>query len=81
MWSVWSQCSVACGNGTRSRLRSCTSPTPRHGGEMCHGIRHMNETCINEACRESKLIYVMHVYIFTFTMKNLHLQRVVFANL
>jgi hypothetical protein len=54
MWSMWSECSETCDNGTRSRRRSCTNPAPRQGGEICYGLREMIETCVNEECSESK---------------------------
>ena len=39
-WSIWgpfSDCSVECGAGTKRRTRSCTSPPPIHGGNLCKG--------------------------------------------
>ncbi|XP_054467773.1 complement component C7 [Anoplopoma fimbria] len=32
-WSAWSSCS----QGRRSRSRTCSNPTPRSGGQQCHG--------------------------------------------
>ncbi|XP_074628437.1 uncharacterized protein LOC141886246 isoform X3 [Acropora palmata] len=34
-WSVFSECTVSCGNGTRTRKRNCTNPQPKHGGREC----------------------------------------------
>ncbi|XP_022795623.1 uncharacterized protein LOC111334195 isoform X1 [Stylophora pistillata] len=34
-WTEFSQCTVSCGNGTRQRTRSCTSPQPKYGGKDC----------------------------------------------
>ncbi|PAA54099.1 hypothetical protein BOX15_Mlig015709g1 [Macrostomum lignano] len=34
-WTEFSNCSVTCGNGTRSRSRSCSSPAPQYGGRFC----------------------------------------------
>ena len=37
-WSSWSDCSVSCGDGKRSRSRNCTNPEPSCGGKDCVGI-------------------------------------------
>ncbi|KAL8603715.1 hypothetical protein ACOMHN_024331 [Nucella lapillus] len=37
LWSGWSQCSAACGQGVRTRTRACNSPRPMHGGKECEG--------------------------------------------
>ena len=34
-WSSWEDCSLACGGGSRKRKRTCTNPTPLHGGSYC----------------------------------------------
>lgn len=37
-WGDWSTCSVTCGSGVHMRTRSCTNPTPLHGGDECPGV-------------------------------------------
>ena len=36
-WSRWSYCDTSCGEGKRSRRRSCDSPKPENGGANCGG--------------------------------------------
>ena len=37
-WSNWTACSATCGEGTTTRTRSCTNPSPLHGGRDCTEI-------------------------------------------
>jgi len=34
-WLDWEVCSVSCGGGEQTRLRSCDNPAPEHGGDDC----------------------------------------------
>ena len=34
-WSEFSECSRSCGNGTKTRRRNCTNPSPKFGGKNC----------------------------------------------
>lgn len=36
-WSVWEECSRSCGQGNRTRVRTCTDPPAQHGGRPCEG--------------------------------------------
>ncbi|WAR08204.1 TSP1-like protein, partial [Mya arenaria] len=49
-WGSWGQCDVTCGNGTRSRVRTCDNPAPAHGGNVCPGDREQTITCIVNQC-------------------------------
>ncbi|XP_078346313.1 uncharacterized protein LOC144631689 isoform X2 [Oculina patagonica] len=51
-WGSWSQCSVTCGDGRRSRSRSCTNPAPSPGGKDCSQLGPDKETenCNNGGC-------------------------------
>ncbi len=46
-WSDWScgACSVQCGLGTMLCTRSCTSPAPSCGGNVCAGVDVKTESC------------------------------------
>ncbi|KAL4216671.1 Hemicentin-1 [Mactra antiquata] len=44
-WSDWSVCDVSCGNGTSTRIRTCTNPAPAHGGLNCTGNGSQFQTC------------------------------------
>ena len=51
-WGNWTQCSVNCSFGLRSRSRSCTNPPPRPGGNNCSDLGSDTETgeCYSEDC-------------------------------
>lgn len=56
-WTSWSPCSTSCGIGFQVRQRSCSNPTPRHGGRVCVGQNreercalHTEHTCTHK-CR------------------------------
>ncbi|XP_040571520.1 SCO-spondin isoform X2 [Lepeophtheirus salmonis] len=49
-WKSWGLCSVSCGEGTRSRSRSCDSPTPTHGGNTCLGKSGQRSSCNQREC-------------------------------
>merc|ERR1719471_430445 len=42
-WSPWSECSVSCGSGTRTKTRSCI-------GTGCVGKSVKTKTCTRRAC-------------------------------
>ncbi|KAL8625611.1 hypothetical protein ACOMHN_043886 [Nucella lapillus] len=47
-WSLWTKCSLSCGNGTRSRSRTCIGPF--HQGKDCEGHRAQWEPCNTHNC-------------------------------
>lgn len=51
-WSGWSECSVTCGGGTRTRTRNCTNPVPMGGGKDCSEIGEplQEQECNNQTC-------------------------------
>ncbi|GCC29770.1 hypothetical protein chiPu_0008212 [Chiloscyllium punctatum] len=36
-WSQWEECSRTCGQGNRTRTRTCTNPPVQYGGKRCDG--------------------------------------------
>ncbi|XP_029384740.1 semaphorin-5A isoform X1 [Echeneis naucrates] len=44
-WTAWSPCSTSCGIGFQVRQRSCSNPTPRHGGRVCVGQNREERYC------------------------------------
>lgn len=53
-WSWFSQCSQSCGIGTKSRTRSCTSPSPMNGGLACSGSDFESQKCKIQNCPQPK---------------------------
>ncbi|XP_048049492.1 semaphorin-5B isoform X2 [Megalobrama amblycephala] len=49
-WSSWSQCSVPCGGGHYQRTRTCTSPAPANGGDICIGLHTEEALCNTHTC-------------------------------
>ena len=45
-WGDWSTCSKNCGGGIQTR--TCTNPTPQHGGNQCVGSTQ--QKCNTHAC-------------------------------
>uniref|UniRef100_A0A3B4Z1V9 Hemicentin-1 n=1 Tax=Stegastes partitus TaxID=144197 RepID=A0A3B4Z1V9_9TELE len=36
-WTLWEECSRSCGQGNRTRVRTCSNPPAQHGGRPCEG--------------------------------------------
>ncbi|XP_052699211.1 SCO-spondin-like isoform X2 [Crassostrea angulata] len=52
-WSTWtpfSTCSKTCGDGIKSRNRTCSNPAPLHGGKLCSGTTTETVTCSDGPC-------------------------------
>ncbi|XP_071172553.1 A disintegrin and metalloproteinase with thrombospondin motifs adt-1-like isoform X1 [Mytilus edulis] len=48
-WTIWSQCSVECGQGNQTRTRNCINST----GSDCQGESMEQQTCILDECQEN----------------------------
>ena len=44
-WGEWDDCSVTCDQGYKTRYRSCSNPTPAHGGKNCAGSYSEERKC------------------------------------
>lgn len=49
-WQSWSKCSKSCGGGDQSRMRTCTNPSPLHGGRQCSGRNKETRFCNRRPC-------------------------------
>ncbi|KAL5005950.1 hypothetical protein ScPMuIL_017108 [Solemya velum] len=49
-WTATDDCSVTCGTGEQSFGRSCSNPTPAHGGLSCNGSSGKSEQCQEDPC-------------------------------
>ncbi|WAR30280.1 ECT-like protein, partial [Mya arenaria] len=49
-WGLWSGCDVTCGDGSRSRVRTCDNPAAEHGGVDCVGSQNDQDVCALETC-------------------------------
>ena len=49
-WGQWTSCSRSCGDGARTRRRTCTSPPPSETGKNCDGSSTQIEKCRVKSC-------------------------------
>ncbi|KAJ8315039.1 hypothetical protein KUTeg_007189 [Tegillarca granosa] len=49
-WGSWGSCTVSCGRGTQERSRSCSNPSPQHGGVNCVGSTTNSTDCNTQDC-------------------------------
>nr|CAJ65510.3 HyTSR1 protein [Hydra vulgaris] len=49
-WGDFDECSTTCGQGLKTRTRTCTNPTPQNGGAGCFGSRQEIQSCIVREC-------------------------------
>lgn len=63
-WDAWSDCSVSCGGGVRTRKRSCTEPPPENGGDDCVGVSIQSDTCNSFMCPGKNIIFKFIKYYF-----------------
>ncbi|XP_072038771.1 coadhesin-like isoform X1 [Amphiura filiformis] len=49
-WIGWTDCSVTCGEGMKTKTRTCTNPAPANGGRDCNGESNKEKTCDMGSC-------------------------------
>ena len=49
-WTLWTSCTVPCGEGTRERSRECNNPPPQYGGNDCEGSSSETCFCNSQPC-------------------------------
>eukprot|EP00795_Rhopilema_esculentum_P014505 gene14505-5565_t len=49
-WGSFGLCSTTCGGGVKRRTRSCTNPSPSHGGKECEGAALETLSCNTQNC-------------------------------
>lgn len=49
-WTPYSDCSVTCGSGMKTKTRECNNPAPKHGGKDCDGRDKFDEACLVTDC-------------------------------
>ncbi|KAJ8040585.1 Hemicentin-1 [Holothuria leucospilota] len=49
-WTDWEPCSKTCGGGQTMRTRTCTAPSPQHGGLPCYGSYSERKLCAAFYC-------------------------------
>ena len=54
-WSLWTPCSVSCGEGVKIRRRECNAPPPANGGRNCEGGEEEWIQCVTSEECPSKL--------------------------
>ena len=54
-WGTWSGCSVTCGGGSQTRVRTCSNPPPSGGGENCRGSSSELRSCNTQGCSGEKV--------------------------
>ncbi|XP_063781355.1 SCO-spondin-like [Pseudophryne corroboree] len=52
-WSSWMDCTKSCGEGVRSRQRTCNNPSPLGDGDYCEGPSTEMESCQLVSCPET----------------------------
>lgn len=65
-WSSWEECSRSCGHGNRTRVRTCSNPSPQHSGKPCEGSAVEVIVCSVQPCpgkRTNVLLLKVTLYL------------------
>ncbi|NXJ63832.1 HMCN1 protein, partial [Rostratula benghalensis] len=49
-WGLWEECSKSCGQGNRTRTRTCSNPPAQHSGKPCDGSAVDSVMCNIRPC-------------------------------
>ncbi|XP_074858282.1 hemicentin-1 isoform X3 [Carettochelys insculpta] len=49
-WGSWEECSKTCGQGSKTRMRTCSNPATQHGGRPCDGSSMESIMCNIRPC-------------------------------
>ena len=60
-WGNWSECSAACGTGTRSRVRLCDNPVPVGDGKPCTGEVKDTEPCSSDSICLCECLHLLSI--------------------
>ncbi|MGH0191937.1 UNVERIFIED_CONTAM: hypothetical protein FKN15_000676, partial [Acipenser sinensis] len=59
-WQDWSECTVSCGAGERTRIRLCNNPPPTNEGRSCPGDTSQVSRCNIHAC-PGEILRMTHI--------------------
>ena len=51
-YGQWSECTKPCGQGTKTRTRTCDNPRQSGGGMKCQGSATQTASCNKGYCRK-----------------------------
>ena len=72
-WSSWTECSVTCGIGEKTRTRTCTNPEPAYGGDECTGDDTKTRSCDAGSCSGDGRFVQRHMLMIVNTYKSMGL--------
>ena len=49
-WTTYSNCDVTCGDGMKTRTRTCNNPSASNGGLSCPGQNSQTAPCYEQQC-------------------------------
>uniref|UniRef100_A0A674IMN9 Hemicentin-1 n=1 Tax=Terrapene triunguis TaxID=2587831 RepID=A0A674IMN9_9SAUR len=58
-WGSWEECSRTCGQGNKTRTRTCSNPTTQHGGRPCDGNAVESIMCNIRPCPGEKSVFII----------------------
>ena len=58
LWSIREDWSKTCGSGTKARRRSCSNPSPQHGGRVSSGPSKQIKSCLLRDCSSKCSVFM-----------------------